>query len=932
MNQFFRALVLTGTLLLCIAGTYAQQGGQTITGIIKDAAGNPLAGAIIKNRTSGGGSSANEQGVFTIVVNSVPVKLEFSHIGYRSTTRTFTAAGTTGTIILDETGITGTEVVVAASRISESILRAPVSVEKVTAKSFRESAAAGFWDALNNVKGVDLGTQSIGFKSVNIRGYGANNNTRVVQLIDGMDTRSPGLGFPLGNVVGISELDVDNVEIIPGAASALYGPDALNGVVATTSKDPFLYQGLSVQLRNGLNHVSSKDFSNPKYLADYALRYAWAGKRFAFKINGSYFRGTDWVADDYSDRLNRGRTNGLNYVPNNDRNSNFLYDGVNLYGDEYTGAITIGEGALAGQKITRTGYREQDLRDNTAYSYKVSGEVRYKLTDDIQAIATGYWGNGNAVQTPADRNYFPDIKRFQGKLELKGSDFFVRAWKTWQTTDGAYGTIRLANALNALGSSNTQWAADFAAAYDGSVSDVTSGSAAAARAYADRTRLLPGTAAFNRAKDSLTSRLFTQGGVGVQDNSSLLQYEGNYNFTRLLNTVTNDANIELLIGGSFREYFLKSGGTYFPLKNAAGDEYTVKEYGSYLQLSRAFHVGNVQIKPTFGGRYDKNEYFKGGFTPRGSLAVGVGSHNFRFSYQQAFRNPTPTQLFAYTAGGGELGGGSAAINAANAVNNPLYFGSSVNAYRQTGNAGSLVAYNPSSFTTEKIKSWEVGYKTLIAGKVYVDAYYYSSVYTDFIAAQQVYQSAPADGAATTANLLNDATSTIYQLNMNSKDKVYARGWGIGAEYSFYQHFKISANVANNEGLKADPNDGNKKKLMSDPAIAAAGRNFFNTPTYRYNVTISNPRLTSRLGFSATWRWQDRTWWEQGFGDAWIPSFGTVDAQLTYQVYPDHFSIKAGASNLLNKRYIQGYALPSVGGLYYLTFSFDDLLHWKRAKG
>lgn len=918
MRNVLRAFLITGASLFS-ASVFSQQ----ISGVVTDAQKHPLAGTVIKNKT-GAGTGADENGQFKITVNSLPAKLEFSHIGYKSVTRTFTAA-TPDTIILEETGVTGTEVVVAASRVSESILRAPVSVEKISAKSFKESAAAGFWDALNNVKGVDLGTQSIGFKSVNIRGYGANNNTRVVQLIDGMDTRAPGLGFPLGNVVGISELDVDNVEIIPGAASALYGPDALNGVVVTTSKDPFKYQGLSAQIRNSLNHVDSKDFSNPKYLADYALRYAWANKSFAFKINGSYFRGTDWVADDYSDRLNRGRPNGLNYVPNNDRNTNLLYDGVNLYGDEYTGAIAIGSGALAGQKVTRTGYREQDLRDNTAYSYKVSGELRYKITDDIQAIATGYWGNGNAVQTPADRNYFPDIKRFQGKLELKGRDFFVRAWKTWQTTDGGYGTIRLANALNTLSSTNTQWASDFAAAYDGTVTGVTAGSSVAARTYADRTRLLPGSAAFNRAKDSLTAKLFTQGGVGLMDNSSMVQYEGNYDFKRLLNSITNNANIELLVGGSFRNYLLKSSGTLFPLKTSSGEEYTVKEYGGYFQLAREFNVGEVVIKPTFGGRYDKNEYFKGGFTPRGSVAVGIKEHHFRFSYQQAFRNPTPTQLFAYTSTGGELGGGSAAINAANAINNPIYFGNSVTTFRQTGNVADLKAYNPSSFTTEKIKNWEVGYKTVIAGKIYIDAYYFSSVYTDFIAAQQGYQSV---GGPNTDNLKNDATSIIYQVDMNSADKVYVRGWGLGAEYSFYKGFKISANVANNEGLKADPNDGNKKKKMSDPAIAATARNFFNTPEYRYNITLSNTHLTSRLGFAATWRWQDKTWWEQGFGDAWVPSFGTVDAQLTYTVKPDHFSIKAGGSNILNKRYTQGYALPSVGGLYYLTFSFENLLHWK----
>ena len=107
-----------------------------------------------------------------------------------------------------------------------------------------------------------------------MRGFGANNNTRVIQLVDGKDNRSPGLGFGFGNAAGISDLDVQSIELLPGASSALYGPDALQGLMLTKSKNPFQTQGLSAQVRVGVNNVGNDDFSAPTPYTDIAVRYA----------------------------------------------------------------------------------------------------------------------------------------------------------------------------------------------------------------------------------------------------------------------------------------------------------------------------------------------------------------------------------------------------------------------------------------------------------------------------------------------------------------------------------------------------------------------------------------------------------------------------------------------------------------------------------
>ena len=91
------------------------------------------------------------------------------------------------------------EVVVTASRVNESILVSPVSVQKVSAKATALSPALSFFDALENVQGVHMITPSLGFKVLNARGFSNTTNVRFAQLTDGMDVQSPHIGGAIRN-------------------------------------------------------------------------------------------------------------------------------------------------------------------------------------------------------------------------------------------------------------------------------------------------------------------------------------------------------------------------------------------------------------------------------------------------------------------------------------------------------------------------------------------------------------------------------------------------------------------------------------------------------------------------------------------------------------------------------------------------------------
>ena len=942
-------------ILLLLIASVAKAQTVTITGRATDLKTNePLAGVTILLRGTNLGASTGADGTFSIKTDrQPPLVVVASFVGFARQEITITEPRQPLSIALVEDAVTLTEdVVISASRVPEDIRKAPVTVEKLGARQFANSPAATPFDALQNLKGVDLLTQSLTFKSVNVRGFGANNNNRFVQLTDGMDNRSPGLGFGFGSVAGISDLDIESIELIPGAASALYGPDALQGLMLTTSKNPFVYQGLSAQVKVGMNNVGKTIFG-PKGYADLAIRYAKAFGKFAFKVSFQRLSGTDFIADNYDDRSHRdraaflidqpNRTVSLGYVPNNDRATNLQYDGVNVYGDDfnnggafdYTAANTT-NASLVGKRVTRTGYTELDLLANqgSIFSNRANVSLHYKLTDKTEASVGWYYGGGNFIRTAGFREYFPDYQRNQFRAEVKGEDFFVRAYSTSQTAEG-YNLGNLARRLLQIGKPTATWATDFAKAYTGDI--------LAAKQTADAGIFLPGTADYNRYRDELintpnnvaipsaatVANAKGLNGVRLLDNSSMYHAEGMYNFRKLL-----PKSLDVITGASFRHYSMLTQGTIFPIKKD-GSEFAFNEYGWYLQGSVTIPLGlNASLKPTAAVRYDKNEFFKGGFTPRVSGVLSVGPHNFRASWQSAFRNPSPNQ-FLSDGKTGEVGGSQAALEAANLIANPAYTPASVAAYQKSGNATELVKYtpDPAAFTTEKIKTWEVGYKTLLMNRLYVDAFLYRSIYTDFIAAQNYLQ--PTSGNV--ADLKNASTTTSYQVNFNNTNEIFVNGWGLGLEYGLGRGFTVSGNYARQVGLitRRDnfgviQNDafGNPiiERKMSDLDVAFRGRNFFISPENRYNISLGNPRLTDRLGANITYRWTDRMWVEQGTtqGDILLPSWNTVDAQISYKLPALKTQAKLGATNLLNQYYAQGYGLARIGGLYYLSLTFDEL--------
>lgn len=141
---------------------------------------------------------------------------------------------------------------------------------------------------------------------MNTRGFATFANTRFMQLVDGMDNSTPALNFPIGNLVGMIETDVMSVELLPGAASALYGANAFNGILFMRSKSPFDYQGISASVKQG---VTSQEAAGTNSYTDVGIRAAYKfSDKFAIKWNFGYLDGTDWAATSEVDKFNPGNT------------------------------------------------------------------------------------------------------------------------------------------------------------------------------------------------------------------------------------------------------------------------------------------------------------------------------------------------------------------------------------------------------------------------------------------------------------------------------------------------------------------------------------------------------------------------------------------------------------------------------------------------
>ena len=944
------------------------QSASTITGTVKNAnTSESLSAVTVTVKGGTAGTFTDDKGNFKLSVTKFPVTLLISSVGFDSKEVVVSNSKANVAVSLTQGYVLGSDVVVSASRVAERILESPVSIERVSNAQIKATASSNYYDMLANVKGVDVVGASLTFKSISTRGFNGSGNTRMNQLIDGMDNQAPGLNFSVGTMVGLTELDVDNMELLPGASSALYGSGGMNGTVLINSKNPFKYQGLSFQIKQGVNHIDNYERPQAAY-KDYTVRWASKiGDRWAYKISAEYTEAQDWLAMNTSNySRNTGTANGQ--AISGTRFTDPNYDGVNVYGDEtssslsgvyssvkagvlgaltaaYGGNATLANGAFAqlygaaqagpysGNLATYSAFLKGANASLAPYAPYLYGDAKGMFTG-VNVSRTGY--NESDIIDPVAKNL-----KVSGSLHYKINDnteasasMYTGSGNTVYTGSDRYSLNGLNMTQLKLEIKSKNW---FARAYQtledaGNSYNATITTRLFNEAWKSSTTWYPTyTAAYVQYKDAglgsyeahLAARSVADAGrptgnIGSSElfksiaNIPISQGGGRFLDKSSLNVIEAQYNLTDVLGLDKYDASLLVGGSIKGyVLNSQGTLFAdttrriwINENGTYAQLSKKF-FGDI-LKLSVSGRYDKNDNFAGRFTPRATAVVKIAEdNNIRLSYQEAYRFPTTQNQWINLL----VGGGTRLMGGLPQLRNYYNFNTNPAYSLASVLAGAPVQQQFGEFKPESMSSFEVGYKTLINKKLLLDFYAYAGKYTNFISGVTVLQSRNAANPQL-ADLLDASKRIAYSIATNAPGDVYTSGWGISADYLLPNNFSFSSSVYTDE-------IGN---------LPSGFISYFNTPLFRANFALNNSGFLfkNRLGFSANLHYQDDFVYEGTFAVGKVASFNTIDAVLTYKVPTIKSMIKVGGTNILNHYYQTAYGSPTVGGLYYVSFAYNIL--------
>nr|WP_223878118.1 TonB-dependent receptor [Chryseobacterium vrystaatense] len=939
-------------LFLTFSFTAVLQAQQLIelSGIIKHTDSHKgIAGAQIRVEHTQDIAVTDQEGNFNLRTRvKIPFRIVVTKEGFAAHTAEILSLSSKIAIELNPQNNIINEVVISASRVPEKILRSPIAIEKIDIKTIRESPAASFYETLENVKGLQLLTSSLTLKVPNSRGFNSPNNFRFMQLVDGVDVQSATLGVPLGNAIGPTELDIQSMEITPGAASALYGMNAVNGLASLQTKDPFTSEGISLYFRGGVNHVDHVNHKTAA-LGESAFRVAKVlNKNFAVKVNASYFSGVDWISDN---RTDQNPNSLITANPNFSLSDNPAEDLWNKYGDERNNRTSVKvnyNGKPTTFNVSRTGYYEKDLISPEVKNIKFDAGLYYRFGDQWKTsyvyrygLLDGTFQRGNKIrlQNATVQNH---------KVELTGKELTFRAYMSIENTGDSYNLKPLADNLDLTNLSNTNWKNIFQTTLQDRLNSGVNLNDAfiLARQQADKNRVIPGTAAFEQLKntiiginnwDSANSGIAgapSTGGAKLEQKSRFYQGEITYDFTRFVKI------FNLLAGADYRLYSITPDGNNFvdfnrpvserniPLSDGTfGNNVIYRKYGAFVQLTRLFFQDKLKVNLAL--RADRNPEFETKLNPRLSVVYSpVSEHNFRASFQNGYRFPSLFEALSFVNNGNvrRVGGLSKANDGLGYLENSYtlasidQFISAVNKEVDGGlnqnqaalkNRALLTPANLLKLQPEKVTSFEIGYKSaLFNSRLVIDWDFYYNVYEGFLG--QVEVAVPKNENIGSDNavlaMLDRSKQDRYRVYTNSTSKYKSFGTSLGIRYNLVRNYNVNVNVSYNDLISTH---------TSDLFITA-----FNTPKWAVNLSVGNREIIKNIGFTVAARWQDSFLWESPLASGTIPSYYTIDAQATWRIPEIKASVKIGATNLLNRRYFQYAAGPEVGGLYYVAFTYD----------
>ena len=976
-NRFFAA-----TMMACLL-SIASIAQITISGTVLNSTTKEVVPSVsVIEKGTNVGTYTNSNGEFSLKVSKLPVVLVFTSIGYDLQELTVNSSSQKIEISFKANSTMGQDIVVAASRTPQRILESPVTIERMSGDVLRNLAAPSYYDAISNLKGVDMQTASLTFKTITTRGFVASGNTRLNQFVDGMDNQAPGLNFSVGTIVGVSELDVDNVELLPGASSALYGSGGMNGTVLINSKNPFKYQGFSFNIKQGINHIddTSQGHASPYY--DWTMRWAKAfNNKWAFKINGELVKGTDWQASDYQNKQQIGI---LSQVVGGNRGNDPNYNGVNVYGDETSANMTSFAQLVQAQTeagvLAASGGQIDPVSLLNSY-FNAIGNPKYPTNAQIAGFYNfpGFPGPLQAaLQSPTVSGAINNMLPFYNGLK---NNYF----QNYNVSRTGYAEKNLVD----YGAYNFKFSG-------GLYYKITPGIEASWMTYWGT-----GTTVYTGAdRYSLRNFKIAQHKLEVRAKNW---------FVRAYTTQENSGESynATALGGYLNEYW-KPSSTWFPqfigtfsegrrLNQGNVADITLltaaraaADVGRLLPGTQAFNDAVLKIRST--------PIVKGGalFTDKTDLYASEGQMNIsdalHFSdkiemlggiqWKEYVLNSQGT-IFADTAGKIKINEVGEYLQLRKKLfNDGLTLTASVRQDKQTNFKGEWTPRFTAVIKVAKDNFFRMSYQTSYRFPTNQDQYISlitgSGTLIGCLPQFQTYyklnstlpgytpESILAARAAYNTSLLVQATynpvvpETVGSFEFGYKG-VISKKLLVDAYIYFSQYKNFLGRVGLGQSQTGNPTDllspfttTNISYTQNSPTpvnedgwgigleyqfiknytlygnvfydeltnVPAGLITYFNAPPYRFNIGLKNENVYHNVGFNVILRWQDNNYYQGTFVTGTLPYFTTVDAQITYRPPHTKSIFRIGGTNLGNNYYRTGYGSPAVGGLYYASYGYN----------
>ncbi len=774
-----RQFSIRATLLLAMAilpmSALAQSG--RIVGRVADAQGGAIAG--VQLLTSPAGISATSGGDGRFIIRGVPAgpqSVRAYRFGYkqRSITGVTVTAGQDARldIQLEQATVQLGGVVTSASRRVEKITDAPATITRIDEAQIANSIGNSFAAALKEVKGLEFIQTGILTSAVNARGFNSSFNNRMLQVEDGRIGVLAESGLPVGALTTVSKLDLASVEVLVGPGSALYGPDASNGVVTLQTKDPRQYPGWALEVDGG-----SRSFY------DVQGRYAGNNGHLGYKVAGEYVAVNEFRNDAIYPSVTAGQPTLV--IPEKDAN-----------------------------------WRNDIIRGSGSLGWYFDGGSRLMATVGASKL------NGIGP-TNVGRNQLQNYGYRDYQLQYTSPRWFAQAYMSNSVSGTTF-------QLNGLAQNSVRFPT---ISYD-SVKSLS--------AFPSDGRLQAA-----EIQNNFSVGMLGKTGISALDNT---------HFT---------------LGGQVRRDRVSTYGHWLS-DRATGTPILVSQRGVYGQVETPV---SEMLRLVFAGRYDKHDRYDAQWSPKAAvLFTPIPDQTFRVTYNKAFKSPSILQTDFFFPNFQPFIG---------------VFGN-IDGFDIKNNAGTIVnGFDP--IRPEINKTWELGYKGVVAQRLFADIVGYRTHFDGFQSPLVVIANPLLGATATTAyNRRTGAKITDAaggpQVALTYFNAGEAKIRGIDAGLRFYFTDKIAAS-GSGSFVKIDT----IIRKATDPVEATS----FNSPSVRLTGGMDFTNVVQNVVAGFTTRYVAKYNFRSGVNYGLVPAFGTLDLSASYRIPNRDAKILFQAQNIFS---------------------------------